>query len=201
MRPKRPRPPSANGWSSSSGSHRSSKRSASLPPASRTRSTRRSSSSVIRPVPSEAFSDLMPVLDSLRRGRRAATAEPYRPSCSRASTPLRRRRPRVPAQPHPRRVRPHLPTGSAEWLRSSAPCARSRTRRRTSRPVDINESIRTTLIVAANEYKYVADVETELAALPPVVCSAGDLNQVLLNLVVNAAHAIADVEWDTDERA
>jgi signal transduction histidine kinase len=61
-------------------------------------------------------------------------------------------------------------------------------------PVDINESIRTTLVVAASEYKYVADATTDLAPLPPVVCSPGDINQVLLNLVVNAAHAIADTE-------
>jgi signal transduction histidine kinase len=59
---------------------------------------------------------------------------------------------------------------------------------------DINEAIRTTLIVSANEYKYTADVETDLHARSLVACSSGDIHQVLLNLVVNAAHAIADAD-------
>ncbi len=58
--------------------------------------------------------------------------------------------------------------------------------------VDLNEAIRNTLVVAANEIRPVADVVTELAALPPVWCSLGDVNQVVLNLVINAAHAMAD---------
>lgn len=57
-------------------------------------------------------------------------------------------------------------------------------------PADINHAIKTTLLVARNEYKYCAEVETELGELPPVVCNVGELNQVFLNLVVNAAHAI-----------
>src|SRR5262249_25632202 len=59
--------------------------------------------------------------------------------------------------------------------------------------VDINQSIRSTLIIAKNEYKYVADVELELGEIPRVVCHGGDVNQAVLNLVVNAAHAIGDV--------
>jgi PAS domain S-box-containing protein len=59
-------------------------------------------------------------------------------------------------------------------------------------PVDLNELIVSTLTVARNEWKYVAVAETDLAELPTVRCFAGDINQVLLNLVVNAAHAIAD---------
>jgi signal transduction histidine kinase len=66
--------------------------------------------------------------------------------------------------------------------------------------VDINESIRTTLVVAANEYKYVADVNTDFAPAAEVFCSAGDVNQVILNLVVNAAHAIADADPDSERR-
>jgi PAS domain S-box-containing protein len=58
---------------------------------------------------------------------------------------------------------------------------------------DLNRSIQATLDIARNEYKYVAELETELADLPPVTCHAGDINQVVLNLVVNAAHAISDV--------
>ena len=56
---------------------------------------------------------------------------------------------------------------------------------------DINKAIENTITVASNEWKYVADVKTELAAdLPPVVCYAQEINQVVLNLIVNAAHAI-----------
>jgi len=60
-------------------------------------------------------------------------------------------------------------------------------------PCDLNQSLLNTLTVARNEYKYVAEVETELGDLPPVVCLVGDVNQVFLNLIVNAAHAISDV--------
>src|SRR6185312_10057154 len=55
---------------------------------------------------------------------------------------------------------------------------------------DLNHAIESTLIVARNEYKYIAAVETRLAPLPEVMCSIGELNQVFLNLIVNAAHAI-----------
>lgn len=55
---------------------------------------------------------------------------------------------------------------------------------------DLNDAIRTTLLVTQNEYKYVAQLETELGELPPVICNIGELNQVFLNLIVNAAHAI-----------
>ncbi len=58
---------------------------------------------------------------------------------------------------------------------------------------DLNRALQTTLAIAKNEYKYVADVTTEFGDLPPVSCHAGDLNQVFLNLIVNAAHAIGDV--------
>jgi PAS domain S-box-containing protein len=60
-------------------------------------------------------------------------------------------------------------------------------------PLDVNTALENTLIVAANELKYVADVVLELGELPPVLCYASDVNQVFLNLVVNAAHAMADV--------
>lgn len=55
---------------------------------------------------------------------------------------------------------------------------------------DLNEAIRNTLIVAKGEYKHVAEAEVEFGELPQVVCHIGDFNQALLNLVVNAAHAI-----------
>ncbi len=58
--------------------------------------------------------------------------------------------------------------------------------------VDINRALDTALTVARNEYKYVADVVRDYGELPPVECLAGDLNQVFLNLLVNAAHAIEE---------
>jgi len=68
-------------------------------------------------------------------------------------------------------------------------------------PADLNQALQTTLAVAKNEYKYVADVATEFGDLPPVLCHVGDLNQVFLNLIVNAAHAIGDVVGQGGERA
>jgi signal transduction histidine kinase len=58
---------------------------------------------------------------------------------------------------------------------------------------DINQAIASTLVIASNEYKYVAEVETAFGEIPQVNCYAGEINQVVLNLIVNAAHAIADV--------
>ncbi|MFO7707942.1 MAG: ATP-binding protein [Desulfobacterales bacterium] len=58
---------------------------------------------------------------------------------------------------------------------------------------DLNRIIETTLTVARNEWKYVADVVTDLdPGLPPLFCHPGEINQVVLNLVVNAAHAIEE---------
>ena len=63
--------------------------------------------------------------------------------------------------------------------------------------MDLNRSIESTLTVCRNEWKYVADLVTEFdPALPPVNCLPGEFNQVILNLIVNAAHAIADVVGD-----
>jgi signal transduction histidine kinase len=67
-------------------------------------------------------------------------------------------------------------------------------------PADLNEAVRNTLVVASNETKYVADVVTDLGDLPPVWCHIGDVNQVLLNLVVNAAHAVAAAVGDSGGR-
>jgi PAS domain S-box-containing protein len=65
---------------------------------------------------------------------------------------------------------------------------------------DLTEAIRATLIVAASEYKLVAELVLDLCELPPVTCHLGDVNQAILNLVVNAAHAIADAVRHTGER-
>ncbi|MBW2096201.1 MAG: PAS domain S-box protein, partial [Deltaproteobacteria bacterium] len=61
-------------------------------------------------------------------------------------------------------------------------------------PTDINKAIENTVTVARNEWKYVADLKTDFDEnLPPVPCLPGELNQVILNMIVNAAHAIAGV--------
>ena len=65
---------------------------------------------------------------------------------------------------------------------------------------DLNKALLNTLTVARNELKYVADVETDFGELPLVMCSVSDLNQVFLNLLVNAAHAISDVFHQTSQR-
>lgn len=59
--------------------------------------------------------------------------------------------------------------------------------------VDLNCAVSSTLVVARSEYRDVADVETDLGEIPRVTCHGGQINQVVLNLVVNAAHAIGDL--------
>jgi signal transduction histidine kinase len=57
--------------------------------------------------------------------------------------------------------------------------------------VDLNQVIESTLTVSRGEWKYVAEVVTDLdPCLPPVTCLPGDIHQVLLNVIVNAAHAV-----------
>jgi len=58
--------------------------------------------------------------------------------------------------------------------------------------VDLNDLIEKALVVATHAIKYVAEVERYFEPLPPVECGRGDISQVLLNLVTNAAHAIED---------
>lgn len=61
-------------------------------------------------------------------------------------------------------------------------------------PTDINRALESTLTVARNEWKYVADLVTDFDPnLPLVFCLPAELNQVFLNIIVNAAHAIGDV--------
>jgi PAS domain S-box-containing protein len=58
-------------------------------------------------------------------------------------------------------------------------------------PADLNAMIRNTVTVAKHEWKYVAEVVFDLDPdLPLVPCRAAEVNQAMLNLVVNAAHAI-----------
>ena len=59
---------------------------------------------------------------------------------------------------------------------------------------DINKAVETTATVARNEWRYVAELTLDLdPQLPLVPCFAGEFNQAVLNLIVNAAHAIGDV--------
>ncbi len=60
-------------------------------------------------------------------------------------------------------------------------------------PVDLNRVVQTTIVVARGEWKSVAEVHTVLADdLAPVLAETHELNQILLNLIVNAAHAIGE---------
>jgi signal transduction histidine kinase len=71
---------------------------------------------------------------------------------------------------------------------------------RTAADVDVNRAIRSTLNMARNEYKGVAEITTEFGDIPAIHCHAGDINQVVLNLVLNAAHAISDVVEGTSAK-
>jgi len=65
---------------------------------------------------------------------------------------------------------------------------------------DINKAIKSTITVSRNEWKYVADIETDFdPKMPLVPCLPGEFNQVILNIIVNAAHAIAEVAGSTPE--
>ncbi len=67
--------------------------------------------------------------------------------------------------------------------------------------VDINRSVENTLAVSRNEWKQWAQLETQLEeTLPRVNCLGGEINQVLLNLVINAAHAIEEAQRGADGR-
>jgi signal transduction histidine kinase len=58
---------------------------------------------------------------------------------------------------------------------------------------DLNQAIRSTVVVATNEWKYHAELDLRLQEdLPMVPCNIGEINQVVLNLIVNGAHAIRD---------
>lgn len=67
--------------------------------------------------------------------------------------------------------------------------------------VDINRAIESTVLVSKNEWKYVANVTTDLDPhLPGVSCLPGEFNQVVLNLIVNSAQAIGEVTRDTGRK-
>jgi PAS domain S-box-containing protein len=64
-------------------------------------------------------------------------------------------------------------------------------------PTNINQEIEKTITITRNEWKYVAQMETDFDPnLPDVPCFKAELNQVILNMIVNAAHAIAEANGD-----
>ncbi|OGV59139.1 MAG: hypothetical protein A2X49_02265 [Lentisphaerae bacterium GWF2_52_8] len=67
--------------------------------------------------------------------------------------------------------------------------------------VDLNKALTNTITVSKNEWKYVAEMETDFATdLPAVPCLPGEINQVFLNILVNAAHAIAELVGNTTSK-
>ena len=57
-------------------------------------------------------------------------------------------------------------------------------------PCDLNETVEKSLVITRSEYKHVAEVRQELGVLPRVRCHVGDIHQVLVNLLINACHAV-----------
>ena len=67
--------------------------------------------------------------------------------------------------------------------------------------VDLNRAIRSTATVCSNRWKYIADIEFELEeALGDVPCLLSEFNQVILNLIVNAADAIESNKKEGDSK-
>ncbi len=58
----------------------------------------------------------------------------------------------------------------------------------------LNDGMEATLVVARNEIKYDADIKTEFSQLPFVLCNSGQINQVFLNILLNAVQAIKSHE-------
>ncbi|MBN1174320.1 MAG: PAS domain S-box protein, partial [Micromonosporaceae bacterium] len=67
-------------------------------------------------------------------------------------------------------------------------------------PIDINAAIRDTSTIARNEHKYVADLHLDLSPIPAVLGYPSEFHQVMLNLIVNAAHAVSELP-ETPDRA
>ncbi|MCP3943999.1 MAG: PAS domain S-box protein [Desulfobacteraceae bacterium] len=59
---------------------------------------------------------------------------------------------------------------------------------------DINHTLDNTIIVAKNEWKYVANIKRDFqTSIPLVNCNPGELSQVFLNMIINASHAIGAI--------
>jgi len=68
-------------------------------------------------------------------------------------------------------------------------------------PVDVNKLLSDTMVVAGHELKIADEVTSDFGEVPAISGHAGELNQAFLNLMVNAAHAIADRQSNASERS
>lgn len=67
-------------------------------------------------------------------------------------------------------------------------------------PADLNAIVTNTLTISRNEWKYVADVQTDLdASLAQIPCMVAELGQVFLNILMNAAHAISKKQKESQD--
>jgi signal transduction histidine kinase len=62
---------------------------------------------------------------------------------------------------------------------------------------DLNRALKAALQIARTEYKHVATIDLRCGNIPEVLCNVGELSQAFLNLIVNAAHALADAGRDS----
>jgi PAS domain S-box-containing protein len=61
--------------------------------------------------------------------------------------------------------------------------------------INVNDALNNALIISRNTYKYIAEIKTDFAAdIDMIECYPNELNQVFLNLIVNAAHAIEETK-------
>ena len=68
---------------------------------------------------------------------------------------------------------------------------------RDKQAADLNRALKATLLIARAEYKHVAAIDLRCGNIPAVLCNVGELSQAFLNLIVNAAHAVADAGRDS----
>jgi len=69
------------------------------------------------------------------------------------------------------------------------------------RLLDVNKAVESTITISRNEWKYNSEMRTELdPSLPPLFCSPGDFNQAVLNVMVNAAHAVTEKFQGTGQK-
>lgn len=109
------------------------------------------------------------------------------------------------AQPDVQQARREIPAAIEQSLRGVKRVAKIvRSMRELSHPgqgrktqVDLNPAIQSTITMAQNEWKYVAELVTDLdPTLPPVPCVVDEMHQAILNILINAAQAIGEVVGD-----
>jgi PAS domain S-box-containing protein len=72
--------------------------------------------------------------------------------------------------------------------------------RESSSTADLNAAVDTALTIARNEYRYCADVTTHYGELPTIRCHINELNQAILNIIINASHAISERVGNSGQR-